>query len=103
MKYLAFTLIILIGTTLGGVTVEAVAGEEVRWDWVLGQPTVTDDPTNACSNETIARASWVLGQPAMVFDATATCGAVAAPTPDPSSAQWQQRGNSFIRGNVYIK
>ena len=55
----------------------AVTGEDVRFDWELGQPAVTDDPTSACANIAVARFDWVLGEPTVVFDATATCAAAA--------------------------
>ena len=48
-----------------------------RFDWVLGEPAVTVDPTNACSDTAVARFDWVLGEPSVVFDATATCTAGA--------------------------
>ncbi len=77
MKYLLFTLIILVGFTFGAIPIDA-AGEDVRWDWSLGEPTITDDPTSVCTDTGVARADWSLGQPTMVFDATANCTAAAA-------------------------
>ena len=59
----------------------AVTGENVRYDWSLGQPTITDDPTSSCNDTTVARFDWVLGQASIVHDATANCTlAEAAPT-----------------------
>ncbi len=55
----------------------AVTGEDVRWDWSLGEPSITDDPTSACDDTAVARFDWVLGEPSVVFDATANCEAVA--------------------------
>ena len=76
MKYL-----FIIALFLFPLTLFAVTGEDVRWDWSLGQPTITDDPTNACTDTAVARFDWVLGEPTVVFDATATCTAIVAPTP----------------------
>jgi len=80
MRYLLLTLIILAGITLGGTQLQAVTGEDVRFDWVLGEPAITDDPTSVCDDTAVARFDWSLGEPTIVFDATATCTAVAAPT-----------------------
>ena len=51
----------------------AVTGENVRYDWSLGQPTITDNATSACNDTTVARFDWSLGQPSIVQDATANC------------------------------
>ena len=74
MRYLLIIILFAFPLSLGAVT-----GEDVRWDWVLGQPAITDDPTSACTDTAVARFDWVLGQPSVVFDATATCTAAPAP------------------------
>ena len=79
MRYLLIIIIILIPFNVGAVT-----GEDVRWDWSLGEPTITDDPTNACSDTAVARFDWSLGQPTVVFDTTATCAAAPAAAEDPA-------------------
>jgi hypothetical protein len=78
---LLFTCLSLIALILFSSKVHAVTGENARFDWVLGQPAVTDDATAACTNTAVARFDWVLGQPSVVFDATATCGAATATAP----------------------
>lgn len=51
----------------------AVAGQDDRFDWSLGRPTITTDATDDCTDTARARFDWVLGQPAIVHDATANC------------------------------
>ena len=75
MKYLFIPILII--TFLVGFG-ETDALEDVRFDWVLGQPVVVDDATANCTDKAIARFDWVLGQPSVVFDATANCTAAAA-------------------------
>jgi len=72
MRYLLL-LLFIVPFNIGAVT-----GEDVRFDWELGQPTVTVDPTSACTDTAVARFDWVLGEPSVVFDATANCTAAAA-------------------------
>ena len=70
MKYLLLILILLLPAPLLAIT-----GNQTRFDWSLGQPTITDDATSACTDTAKARFDWVLGQPAIVHDATANCTA----------------------------
>ena len=75
MKYLILSIILIPSLCF------AVSGENVRYDWSWGQPTITDNATSACNDTTIARFDWSLGQPSIVQDATANCTlAEAAPT-----------------------
>ena len=82
----------------------AVAGENVRLDWSLGQPVVTDNATSACNDTTVARFDWVLGQPSVVFDATANCtlsvGEPGAIHPIISANVALNAGNMQIRGGL---
>jgi hypothetical protein len=80
----------------------AVTGENTRFDWSLGQPTIVDDSTSACTDTAVARFDWVLGQPAIVHDATANCTAAAGEQNAGSSSLFI-RGNVFIKGNVFTK
>ena len=59
-------------------TANAVTGEQVRFDWTLGQPAITDDVTSACNDTAVARFDWVLGEPAITYDVTANCTLAAA-------------------------
>ena len=74
MRYILIIILFLVPITLFAVT-----GEDVRFDWELGEPAVTLNATLACTDTAVARADWVLGEPTVVFDATATCTAVVAP------------------------
>ena len=76
MKYLIIT-ILVISLFIISSKAEAVTGEQVRFDWSLGQSKVTVDVTNLCNNQAVARFDWVWGQPTIVYDATATCTAAA--------------------------
>ena len=51
----------------------AISGQNDRFDFSLGQPTITADGTSACTDTAVARFDFVLGQPAIVHDATANC------------------------------
>ncbi len=79
MRYLILTIIALSLLFLGHQA-QAVTGENVLFDWSLGQPTLVDDVTNLCNNQAVALFDWVLGQPRVVYDVTATCTAVVATT-----------------------
>ena len=86
MKYLLTALFIL---GILAPTALAVTGEDVRWDWELGEPTVTLDATAVCTDTAVARADWVLGEPTVVFDATANCtAAVAADVAEDDGIIW---------------
>lgn len=66
-------LFIIFGILALPLTVFSVTGENARFDWSLGQPTITDDTTNTCNDTAVARFDWVLGQAAIVHDSTANC------------------------------
>lgn len=72
MKYLIIIAILIF--PLGAL---AITGDNVRFDWSLGQPAITADNTNTCNNTAVARFDWSLGQPAIAYDATATCTTAA--------------------------
>ena len=82
----------------------AVTGENIRLDWALGQPVVTDNATSACNDTTVARFDWVLGQPSVVYDATANCTLAAAEEgnihPIISANVAVNAGNMQIRGGL---
>lgn len=77
MRYLIIT-ILIISFFLTGSKANAVTGEQVRFDWTLGQPAITDDVTSACNDTAVARFDWVLGEPAITYDVTANCTLAAA-------------------------
>lgn len=78
MRYLLLLALILLPTQALAIT-----GPDSRFDWSLGQPTVTADAPNNCTDTARARFDWSLGQPTVVHDATANCtAAVAAPAGD---------------------
>ena len=84
MRTLLIILLLSFPLSLGAVT-----GEDVRWDWELGEPAVTADATSACNDTAVARFDWVLGEPTVVFDATATCTAAPAPAaPSVAESFW---------------
>ena len=83
MRYLLIIILFFIPLTLFAVT-----GEDVRWDWELGEPAITADATNACTDTAVARFDWVLGEPTIVFDATATCTAVVPAAPSVAESFW---------------
>ena len=74
MRILLIT-ILIISFFLIGSKAQAVTGEQVRFDWTLGQPAITDDVTSVCTGTAVAMFDWSLGQPSIVYDATATCTA----------------------------
>lgn len=82
MRYLLVIIIFLLPASALAIT-----GNKTRFDWVLGQPAITDDATSACNDTAVARFDWSLGQPTIVHDATANCTlaeaavTVAAPRP----------------------
>ena len=79
MRYILIIVLFFVPITLFAVT-----GEDVRWDWELGEPAVTADATSVCTDTAVARFDWVLGEPTVVFDATANCTAiVVVPIADP--------------------
>jgi len=51
MRYLLIIFLFLIPFYTGAVT-----GEDVRFDWELGEPTITLDATDACTGAEVARA-----------------------------------------------
>lgn len=65
-------------------------GNEGRFDWSLGQPSIVEDATSPCTDTAKVRYDWSLGQPTQVFNATATCTAEApAPAGDnPHDVFW---------------
>ena len=84
MRYLFIILLFAFPLSLGAVT-----GEDVMFDWELGEPAVTLNATLACTGTAVARADWVLGEPTVVFDATATCtDVVAAPSVGDAGIIW---------------
>jgi len=83
MRYLFIILLFAFPISLG-----AVSGEDVRWDWELGEPAVTLDATNACTDTAVARPDWSLGEPTVVFDATATCTLVVVTAEEDAGIMW---------------
>lgn len=61
----------------------AIAGQDTRFGFLLGTPSLTADATDECTNTAKARFDFVLGMPAVVYDATATC-AVTSTEPGPA-------------------
>lgn len=81
---------------------QAVTGEQIRFDWTWGQPTLTDDVTNLCNNQAVSRFDWVWGQPSIVYDVTATCTATVASNPGVGVKVQIQGGQVIIRGGQVI-
>ena len=79
----------------------AITGDKTRFDWSLGQPAITADNTNTCTDTAIARFDWVLGQPAIVHDATANCTLAVAGTA-PSNKSVNIQGQTMTNGQVII-
>lgn len=88
MRYLLFIPILLVALAYPFSPAQAVTGEQARFDWNLGTPSVVDDTTTTCDNQSVARFDWSLGQPGVVYDSTATCtsgggGGPTEPSADP--------------------
>ena len=76
MKYLFYTLI--IGCTLIPTFTSAVTGNNVFYDWSLGETALTTDNVSSCDDTAVARYDWSLGETALVYDITANCTASVA-------------------------
>ena len=86
------------------LTGQAITGPDSRFDWTLGLPSVTADPTTACNDTAQARFDWSLGQPSVVHDATANCtaAAAAATTDAQPRALFLQGTTNFNSGSTII-
>ena len=80
----------------------AVTGENTRFDWSLGTPSIVDDSTSACNDTAVARFDWSLGQPTIVHDATANCTAAAAVGAASSDALIIDRGELILQGELLL-
>jgi hypothetical protein len=66
-------LLFLLTIFLLPCTALAVTGDEARFDWSYGQPSIQADNTSTCNDTATARFEWSYGQPAILLDATANC------------------------------
>ena len=73
MRYL-----LLLALFLLPLSSQAITGPDTRFDWTLGEPSITADAPTTCNDTAQARFDWSLGQPAIVHDATANCTAAVA-------------------------
>lgn len=78
MRYLLFLIAIFALTVL---PVYAITGDNARFDFTNGQPTITDNTSSTCNNQAVVRYDFTNGQPTIVYDTTATCAAVVVPEP----------------------
>ena len=90
MRYLFFIVTLIIPLS----PVFAITGDDTRFDWSLGQPAITADNANVCSDTAVARFDWSLGQPAIVHDATANCTATAADSTPIGDSQIRVHGGA---------
>lgn len=95
---IALIITIAVSILFIGSKAEAVTGEQVRFDWSWGQPTLTDDVTNLCNNQAVSRFDWSWGRPTIVYDATATCTAVVVSSGVPTGIKVQVQGVVTIQG-----
>ena len=55
----------------------AITGDNARFDFTQGQPTIVDDTTSTCNNQATVRYDFTSGEPRGVYDTTATCTAIS--------------------------
>ena len=99
MRIIRYTLLSLLALT--PFVAFAVTGEDTRFDWSLGTPTIVDDSTSTCNDTAVARFDWSLGQPTIVHDATANCTAAAAGVAS-SDALIIDRGELILQGELLL-
>lgn len=75
------------------------ADEDARFDWSLGQPTITAETESVdnCS----ARFDWVLGQPTVVIDETDSCPVAAATTSNPPTVIINTE--TYLQGTMFVQ
>lgn len=79
-------LIILVALLVSPLSALAITGQDVRTDFVQGQPAITANATADCNDTAVARYSFVAGKPATVIDATANCTAAAGGSEAPKDS-----------------
>lgn len=56
----------------------AITGQEARFDFTNGQPAITADATDPCTDTAKVRFDFTQGQPTEVYDSTANCTLAAS-------------------------
>lgn len=56
----------------------AITGQDVQFNFELGEPALVADTAAACNDTAVAKFDFVLGEPTIIFDTTANCTAAPA-------------------------
>lgn len=98
-------ILLIIAICFTPVFALALTGDAARFDFTNGQPTIVDDSSTACKNETNLRYDFTNGQPTAVYDSTANllnepCNFSFVSVTDVATVQAQ--GQIIINGQVNL-